>query len=109
MEFLLLKMLFEITIFLLIGILFVGIILFFIKDKNKNDIIILKAKKTHNNRTLQFTKGKEYRFYKIDNTLMTNEDDISKYRDNYSFCKQELLEDFEPTNIYSKLILMTIK
>lgn len=107
MEFLLLKTFLQITIFLLGIILIIRVILFFIKDKN--DVIILKAKRTHNNRTLQFTKGKEYKFYKFDDLLMTNEDDISRDRDNYTFCKEELLYGFEPTDFYSKLILSKIK
>lgn len=109
MEFLLLKTFLQITIFLLGSILFIELILFLIKDKNKNDVIILKAKRTHNNRTLQFTKGKKYRFYKFDNLLMTNEDDISRDRDNYTFCKEELLKNFNGTDYYSKLVLSSLK
>lgn len=40
---------------------------------------------------------------------MTNEDDISRDRDNYTFCKEEILKKFERTNYYSKLVLSNLK
>jgi hypothetical protein len=32
--------------------------------------VLLRSKTTHSNRTLQFTKGVVYKFYKVGNTLL---------------------------------------
>lgn len=71
-------------------------------------IIYLKANKTHNNRTLKFTKDYIYKFYIVDDHLLLNEDD-SGYRDNYTFFGIDIRKDFEPTDKFSKIIYNKIR
>jgi hypothetical protein len=92
-----------------LSIIIYMITLFFDKIKNKNGIVVLKAIKTHENRTLYFTKGKEYKFYKSNDVLMLNEDDISRDRDNYVFYGIDLTDNFQPTDMFSKYALKQIK
>jgi len=68
----------------------------------------LRATKTHNNRGLEFTRGKSYVFGKNGNMLICNSDDRSRDRDNYSFFKTDLEYGFESTDLYSKLVLNKI-
>lgn len=88
---------------------FITLISIFLESKKEKTIVILKCLKTHNNRTLQFTKGKEYKFYKNGDILLLNSDDLSKYRDNYSFYGVDLENNFDGTNFLSKLVLKNIK
>lgn len=77
-----------------------------LKDKIKNNSkIVLKAKRTHSNRGLYFTKNKEYIFWRRDNNLYTDSDDLSRDRDTYVFYKEELNNDFLPTDDYSEYVL----
>ena len=84
---------------------------FITRDKTKNDTyyIILQAIKTHSNRGLQFTKGKTYTFYKTGDHLTLNADDISQYRDNYSFYKRDLEEGFKTISVEGAKTMKNIR
>lgn len=101
-------------LWLVIMILPVSIIIYMLASfynelKNKNGVVVLKAIKTHENRTLYFTKGKEYKFYKSNDILILNEDDVSRDRDNYVFYGIDLTDNFQPTDLFSKYALKQIK
>lgn len=98
----------------ILALMFLGLISYlpisaYVKSKKPNGKIVLIAKKSHSNRTLHFTKGKEYTFFKVEGRLIINQDDISGYRDNYSFYKKDLTDGFKATNMYSKMVLNQIK
>lgn len=76
---------------------------------SNNCTISLKATVDHNNRTLHFTKGKIYTFYKTGTTLMINEDDTSRDRDNYVFYKDDLDDHFVSTDLLSNLVLNKVQ
>lgn len=80
------------------------------KARKNGVMILLKATKTHENRTMYFTKGKVYKFFRSGDVLIINEDDSDlKYRDNYTFYGDDLFNYFEPTDLLSKAVLKNIK
>ena len=92
-----------------VGIIFGIPLSIYQKAKQKHGTVRLKAIKTHSNRTLNFTKDKEYMFYKNGDTLNINYDDNNSSRDIYVFYKQDLLDGFVPTDLYSRFVLKQIK
>lgn len=75
----------------------------YIRSLKKNGVVILKARKTHSNRTLKFVRGNTYTFYKNEDRLMLNTDEEG-FRDNFTFYREDLVDGFYPTDFYSKLI-----
>ena len=75
------------------------------KAKKEYGNMKLIASKTHTNRGLSFTKGKEYVFYKNGDILNVNTDDISNSRDNYTFYRCDIEGFFEPTDTYSRIVI----
>lgn len=100
-------------IILLISLIIGAILGIFIsiykRAKLKHGTVKLRAIKTHSNRTLNFTKNKEYMFYKNGDTLSINYDDNNSCRDIYVFHGQDLLDGFASTDFYSKLVLGQMK
>jgi len=79
----------------------------YLNARKNNGEIKLEAIKTHNNRTLSFTKNKIYTFYKSGDMLILNEDDLG-YRDNFSFYRDDIDSFFISTDLFSKLVLENI-
>lgn len=71
--------------------------------------VFLRSKTTHSNRTLHFSKGVVYKFYKTGDCLIINSDDKSQCRDNFAFYGKEINAEFEPTNLFSKFVLLNIR
>lgn len=96
------------TIFLFLTYKTIQYITVWLKANKENLTVKLKALKTHENRTLNFTKGQEYTFYKSGDHFILNSDDTSNHRDNYVFYKDDLDDHFTHTNLLSKLVLDNI-
>ena len=76
-----------------------------LEAKKDSGRLYLKALISHENRGLRFTRGREYTFWKQGDRLICNEDDITRERDNYPFYKDDLDNNFEGTDLYSRIVL----
>ena len=96
---------------LLIAIpLFILIIILvpYLNSFKKYGVVELEALKTHSNRTVQFTKGNRYLFYKNDDRLILNQDDTGP-RDNFNFSLGDVTKYFKTTDRYGSFVLKQIK
>ncbi|MFY4796847.1 hypothetical protein ACOTVS_10010 [Aliarcobacter butzleri] len=89
----------SISILLLVVFKYMSI---YLKVRNSNEPILLKAKKTHSQYYgfVRFERGKEYTFGRVDNYFI-----YSTETENYKFTKKNLEENFTYTDLYSKLVL----